>query len=970
MPIGGEKAGVQNPAVRYSTEAGWSYLIPEDALDLRRDITSPTLDSVFIDQLQRLNPRIVDHQRAEQLRDRLIRVRPNIEGNLTAWEYLKGLKTVFVEAEKREVNVRLLDPEHLDANTFHVTDEFTFSNGTGPDIRADIVFFVNGVPVIICETKAATHTEGIAEAFGDIRYYHKEGPEFVAITQLHALTHVIQFYYGATWNLSRKGLFNWRDEAAGSFEDLIKTFVAPRRVLRAITEFILFVRKDGELTKAVLRPHQMRGVDKCVARAAEAKRRGLIWHTQGSGKTYTMITVARQLMEDQTFQNPTILMLIDRNELEGQLSGNLEAVGFVPPDRPSSGKYTYYLATSKKHLRDLLTADRRGLIVSMIHKFDDIPANVCTRDNVFVLVDEAHRTTGGDLGNYLMGALPRATYLGFTGTPIDKTAYGKGTFKVFGVDDEKGYLDKYSIRESVEDGTTVPLHYSLAPNELLVDRGTLEREFLDLKELEGVSDIEEVNKVLERAVTLRNMLKNRDRVEKVARFIADHYQTTVEPMGYKAFVVAVDREACALYKKALDRHLPVSYSEVVISSAGKKDTELLRQYWLEESKEREIRKRFRHPDEEPKLLIVTEKLLTGFDAPILYCMYLDKPMRDHVLLQAIARVNRPYEDEERRKPAGFVLDFVGIFDKLEKALAFDSDDIKDVVTGIDILKEQFERMMAVVRETYLPITADQSGDKAIEAVLDHFRDKEARDQFYQFYRELEEVYEILSPDAFLRPFVEDYQGFASLYRVVRSGYERSIPVDKSFLRKTAQLVQQHSHIGVIDHPSETYKLTSETLEILAEEDKPDTVKVFNLLKALEALVRRSAQDEPYLIGIGERAQVIAEAFENRQKTTQEALEELDRLIAELRDAERQRDETELTPEAFAVYWLLKREGIEQAPAVARAAAEAFEQHPHWHSSSRHEREVRKALYKALIDAKMEDVVEVATSIMRTLRRAR
>src|SRR5437667_7590508 len=145
-----------------------------------------------------------------------------------------------------------------------------------------------------------------------------------------------------------------------------------------------------------------------------------------------------------------------------------------------------------------------------------------------------------------MGALPNATYLGFTGTPIDRTAYGKGTFKVFGTDDEKGYLDKYSIRESVADGTTVPLNYALAPNDLRVDRETLEREFLGLAELEGVSDIEELNKVLEKAVTLRNMLKNSERVEKVARFMADHFRQSIEPMGYKAFVVAVDREACAL----------------------------------------------------------------------------------------------------------------------------------------------------------------------------------------------------------------------------------------------------------------------------------------------------------------------------------------------------------------------------------------------------------------------------------------
>ena len=352
MPIGGERAAVQNPFLRYAEEAGWAVLSREEALDLRRGITSPVLDAVMIEQIQRLNPGVVDALRAEQIRDRLVRVRPNIEGNLEAWEYLKGLKTVFVEAEKRERNVRLLDPVHIEANRFHITDEFTFSNGSPPDIRTDLMLFVNGVPVIVGETKSARQTEGIAQAFDDIRYYHEKGPELLALLQVHALTHLVQFYYGATWNLSRKGLFNWRDEAADastgsgqSFESLVKTFVAPRRVLRVLTEFILFTRQDGELGKAVLRPHQMRAAERCVARARDGeKQRGLIWHTQGSGKTYTMITVAKRLMADPVFQNPTVLMLVDRNELEAQLFANLEAVGL--------GRIA--VAESKKHLRRLL----------------------------------------------------------------------------------------------------------------------------------------------------------------------------------------------------------------------------------------------------------------------------------------------------------------------------------------------------------------------------------------------------------------------------------------------------------------------------------------------------------------------------------------------------------------------------------------------------------------------------------------
>jgi type I restriction enzyme R subunit len=324
MLLGNESGTVQRPFLRYAEEAGWIYLSPEEALNLRRGITSPVLDAVLTQQLQRLNPGVMDAQRAEDTVHRIIRVRPNIEGNLDAWEYLKGLKTVFVEERRRERNLKLLDLDDIGRNTFHVTDEFTFSNGTPPDIRTDLTFFINGIPVLIVETKAATHLEGIAEALDDIRYYHEKGPELLALGQLHALAHLVQFYYGATWNLSRKGLFNWRDEQAGDFETLVKTFVAPRRILRVLADCILFTRKDEELSKVVLRPHQMRAVERCLGRAREPKkRRGLIWHTQGSGKTYTMITVAKRLIEDSVFENPTVILLVDRNELEQQLFGNL-----------------------------------------------------------------------------------------------------------------------------------------------------------------------------------------------------------------------------------------------------------------------------------------------------------------------------------------------------------------------------------------------------------------------------------------------------------------------------------------------------------------------------------------------------------------------------------------------------------------------------------------------------------------------
>ncbi|PWH20526.1 MAG: deoxyribonuclease HsdR, partial [Ardenticatenia bacterium] len=771
MTLASERRTVQNPLIRYAVEAGWEYLSPDEALRRRGGEDCPILRRLLVEGeghgdavplLQRLNPGVVtEAAQAEEVIRRLLAVRADIEGNREAWEYLKGLKTVFVPAERRERNLRLLDAERPEENRFHVTDEFTFQSGARR-IRADVVFLVNGIPVIVIETKAATRLEGIAEAFDQIRRYHQEAPDLMAQAQLFALTHLVKFFYGATWSLSRKALINWREEMGAQtgrqevdFETLVKSFIAPRRVLRVLSDYILFARKDGELQKIVLRPHQMRATERVLARsyqavtAQQAPRRGLIWHTQGSGKTYTMLTIARRLIEDGRFNNPTVLLIVDRNELESQLFQNLEAVGF--------GRV--HLANSKRHLRELLQADTRGLIVSMIHKFDDMPANLCPRRNVFVLVDEAHRTTGGDLGNYLMGALPNAVFIGFTGTPIDRTAHGKGTFKVFGADDPQGYLDKYSIRESIEDGATVPLHYQLAPNALMADREAMEREFWAAAELEGVAEVEELNRVLDRAVTLTNMLKNRERVEKIAAFVADHFQKYVQPMGYKAFLVAADREACALYKEALDRYLPAEWSAVIIS-AGHNDPPHLKRYHLSEEEETRLRRAFRKPGENPQMFIVTEKLLTGYDAPILYCMYLDKPMRDHVLLQAIARVNRPYEsDDGQRKTSGLILDFVGVFENLERALAFDSQDVSGVVEGIEVLQQRFAQLMSRGRAEYLTtehteITEPSSSfsvpsvpsvvnnDKLAEAILLRFRDKETREAFYRFFRELEELYEI------------------------------------------------------------------------------------------------------------------------------------------------------------------------------------------------------------------------------------
>jgi type I restriction enzyme R subunit len=939
MPsIASERATVQNPLVEYVQEIGWAYVSPDQALTLRRGESGTLFYQTLRDKLISLNPGVVTVSTVDEVIARIESVRNTIEGNAEVLAWLRGERSVYVASERRQRNVTLIDFAHPAENVFQVTDEWQYTNGKYRN-RADVVFVINGIPVALVETKSAVKKEGIEEGLAQIRRYHRETPELVTAPQIFDVTHLVDFYYGVTWNLDRKSLFNWKDEEKGNFERKVKRFFARERFLRFIESWIVFYKKDDELRKIVLRQHQTRAVEKVVERALDPeKRTGLIWHTQGSGKTFTMIKAADLILRHPAFEKPTVILLVDRNELESQLFANLAAYGLAPE-----------IARSKQHLRELLRSDYRGLIVSMIHKFDKADADLCTRENVFVLVDEAHRTTGGDLGNYLVAAVPNATMIGFTGTPIDRIAYGKGTFKVFGKDDEKGYLDKYSIAESIEDGTTLPLNYTLAPNDIRVPREQLEKEFLDLAEAQGISDIEELNKILDRAVNLKTFLKAADRVGKVARFVAQHFRENVEPLGYKAFLVAVDREACALYKKALDKHLPPEYSTVVYTSAHN-DDEVLAEYRLSEDEEKRVRRAFVKRDSLPKILIVTEKLLTGFDAPVLYCMYLDKPMRDHTLLQAIARVNRPYEDDEGiKKPAGYVLDFVGIFEKLESALAFDSDVVGSAIQNIDVLKSRFAALMEQAKP-FLELCAGPIDDKAVERAIAVFEDKERREVFYKLFQELETLYEIISPDVFLRPYIEDYGKLTALYQIVVNAFSKKVALIRDLMKKTEELVKR-SAIGTgLDTVMKPVSIDENTLKALKSSDGGEPPKVINLGKSLLATIKEEGEQQPFLIPISERTEAILEAYDDRQLSTQSALEQLARLMEEYLQAKREREKTGFDINTFTLFWLLKQAGAADPSDLAPKVEAAFRKYPNYRDNVAEERLLKAELYKLVLPA--------------------
>jgi type I restriction enzyme R subunit len=952
-----EAKAVQDRIIKYSTELGWTY-VPRETSDRRRGSEDRYKTELFYrevinSKLRELNPWL-------PVNFAISTPAPRIEGNRQVLLALRGQSTAYDENERRERNITFIDFDHPENNIFEVTDEFSISNGRYNN-RQDIVYLINGIPIIDLECKNLITKEGIDKALDQIRRYHNESPELLAVEQAYLASEGIRLEYGVTWNTVRRNIFSWKGDKVGELEHKIKTFFDISHILNLIEKYIMFIEKDEQLSKLVLREHQANAVEAVLTRAVkDDATSGLIWHTQGSGKTFTIIKTAELLFKSNEADKPTIILMLDRNELEGQMEGNLTAAGLK----------NVRTAGSIHELIEILRSDYRGIVVTMIHKFRGLPADLNTRKNIYVLIDEAHRTTGGDLGTFVMAAMPNATFIGYTGTPIDKAQYGKGTFKTFGVDDAKGYLHKYSISESIEDGTTLPLYYTLAPNEMLVPKETLEREFFDLAEQHGVTDIDELNAILERAVNTKNFLKGQGRIEKVGKFVADHFKQHIEPMNYKAFLVAVDREACALYKKELDKYLPSEWSQVVYTG-NNSDSELLKQFTHDDQTEKEIRRDFARFGGIPKILIVTEKLLTGYDAPILYCMYLDKPLRDHTLLQTIARVNRPYENGEMKmvKPHGFVLDFVGIFDKLEKALAFDSDEVNAIVKDLSLLKDRFVQKLTIDAKQYFDLLIGPFDDLLAGILIEHFRSEETRQVFFKLYNEIEMLYEIISPDAFLRPYIDQYTTLSSMYQVVRNAYAKTIHVDREFQKKTAELVQTHIQSSPVKLGTDLVKLDEKGISLIKEKNQPDEVKIINLIKSIQKLAEENSHD-PVLISVKERAEEIMDAYSSRQTTTQDALKQLLELAETEANRAKEQEKDDISSVAWFIRDVLAQESVIDMN-VVRDLENIVREYPEFSKSEKLTRDLRNCLYDRLesLGISLSDQKKITDQIIETLVRS-
>lgn len=967
----GEAYSVQFPMVDHAHEIGWDILSPEDAESLRRGRENMLFTTVLEDKLLEFNPWLGEDQ-ARSIIETIEALPASIDGNWEVLRWMRGEHMWRDETEQRDRPVQVIDFDNPENNLMQVTWEWKIEPIARKGNRADVMFVVNGIPVAIVEHKNPKDGNGLERAIKQLRRYEVETPELLAQAQLHNATHLLGYWYGVTWNVTRRSIFKWKYAEDETYRAAVQAFFEPQDFLRTLRDWILFYIEDGETKKSVLREHQRIAVDKIVDRCADPdKNRGLVWHTQGSGKTFTLLTAARQILEDRTrFANATVIVVVDRTELEGQLKEWVERL----LGEMQESDIAVRRAESKNDLQDIFDSDFRGLVVSMIHKFEEIRATSSDRDNIYVFIDEAHRSVAADLGSYLMAAVPRATIIGFTGTPVGDTQAGSGSFKIFGSQDEDGYLDKYSIIESIDDETTLPIKYMMAPSTMTMPTEDLDEQFFALAEQEDVTDIEELNRVLDRAVGIRTFLGATDRVEQVAEFVAKHFTENVEPLGYKAFVVAVDRETCAKYKRALDRHLPAEWSEVVYSENVNDIVERpdVHELQLSDDREKEVRRSFKKPDQEPKILIVTDKLLTGYDAPVLYAMYLDKPMRNHVLLQSLARVNRPYIDADNvSKRVGLVVDFVGILRELTKALTFDSVNVGDALQDLDVLMADLHTKIVAAAADYLQVDGKLTPDAQLESVVyGRFLEPDARKAFFEDYKDVEALWEILSPSAELRDHIITYKRLSQLYAAVRAAYSESSGFLADLEHKTRRLIEDMATQEELGRFSRVVSFDVDTLQSLKDEAGPDEGKSYNLVRGLQKEIEENPARAIVLQGLKDRADRIINDLEDRKINGLAAISELETLAQEKEALRQQAADSGLTDLGFSVFWVLGREAQDfDAVAASREIETLVSKFENWRENPDEKRRLRASIYKPLLGLEKDQRAAAIEQIMQMLEQA-
>lgn len=935
----------------------WIYKSPEE---LKRGVNEVLVESELRESLIRINPEInANPSRADEviykLRAILISVNQTglVRANEEFYKWLIGDKTMPFGESNKHVPIKLIDYENIANNSFIVTNQYRVH--ARETKIPDIVMLVNGIPLVVGEAKtpirpSISWLDG-AHEIHDI--YENAVPQLFVPNLLSLATEGKELFYGSV-RCALEYWTPWRltdDEddkvlsslGLGEVGKELSQLFKPATMLDILQNFVVYSSdKKKRRIKIVCRYQQYEGANKLVDRVVEGRiKKGLIWHFQGSGKSLLMVYAAQKLRKMKELKSPTVIILVDRTDLDTQITGTFNA----------SDVSNVVTTDNIKDLHDLLEKDTRKIIITMIHKFRDAYPNMNNRDNIILMVDEAHRTQEGDLGRQMRAALPNAFLFGLTGTPVNKA--DRNTFWAFGAEeDQSGYMSRYTFQESIRDKATLPLHFEPRLVDLHVDKSKIDEEFKKLAEEAQLSE-EQADALSRKAAKMSEFLKSPERVETIVKDIVKHFGEKVEPHGFKALIVTPDRYACAQYKEELDKHFDASASKVVISTSANDELEFKQKYNITKDQQDKIVEEFNDKDSSLKFIIVTAKLLTGFDSPILQTMYLDKSLKDHTLLQAICRTNRLFPN----KNFGRVVDYFGVFDDAAEALQFDEESVRYVITNLQKLREMLPEAIEKCLAHFKGVDRSKVGFEGLEEAQKCINTDAKKDAFATDYNYLTKLWESLSPDRVLDQYQKDYRWLTEVYQSVQPAVDN---IGKllwhSLGAQTRKLIHENIHVKGIHDNLEEFTLDEEVIDNIFNNPNPVNGK-----KIEKELIKRFKKHigNPTFKKLSERLEELRNKAEQGLLSSIEFVKELCKLAKETVEAEKEiLEEIEQKSAKTALTELFLEMKTDETPAVVERIVNDIDEivkvvrFPNWQTTSSGEREVQKALRKTLLKYKL------------------
>jgi len=786
------------------------------------------------------------------------------ENNLASSELLLENTSVDINhtTGAKSPTVKYIDFENIENNHFLAISQFMVDGAQ--TIIPDITLFVNGIPLVVIECKAPDITDPIAEGVNQLKRYmnargtqQSEGAQKLFNSNAFVVVSCRTQAKNGTISSKLEHYLSWKDPYPKSLSEfgkdeqdiLVAGMLNPQNLLEIMRDFTVVMGSGKRQVKVICRYQQYRAVKKSVKRILEVKtlqeRNGVIWHTQGSGKSLTMVFLVKYSRSIKELQDYKILFIVDRSDLQEQLEETATLIG-----------EEILIASSGDDLKKKLSNDVSNINMTMMQKFSDgefeKASDGIDTSKVIVLIDEAHRTQYSKFGSALRKALPDAVKIAFTGTPVEKTVSSFGS-----------YIDTYKIREAVEDGATVPIIYEgMTSKDTLQNKGEFDAKFEDL-----FADLtpEQMEAIKKKYGTKGDILEAPKRIEAIAQNMVEHYIKNILPNGYKAQVVSSSRKAAILYSKAINKALE-GYKDaigelkatVVISSKHNDNSdEIPKEFTTKTHKDNAVAE-FKKPLERSNLafMVVSDMLLTGFDAPIEQVMYLDKKLTAHNLLQAIARVNRTYEGKTR----GLIVDYYGVGAHLKEALAnYEDDDVADVMQDFSSELDKLELLHRKVMQFFSQNGVNEINKDNLEDAVVMLADEKLRAEFKMHFKEFTKLIDFILPHAIKKYFLDDAKLLGMIKNEAQRRYRDQELLIEGVGEKVKKLINEHLVSEGIETKVRPVSIFDDEFES-ALQNRPDKAVASEMEHALRYTIRINIEKDPiYYKSLAEKLEkIIAE----------------------------------------------------------------------------------------------------------------